>query len=204
MAKKEKLDFDYNDFFDEKFEDTAVLMWNTHHQAFTFAFYLNQLYSLNLMRCDEKTLEGKDSPFDCSIYSYISTIDQQAFFLIDTTAAASNSKSSGIFFDKTMLIIGPDAFETAEHIYNETSQSSPTTTDNERNAMLQSFVDTGIFESALFDFSDPDRPETTYFPSSNISPSLQKKRDRFLQEQRKFVSDLIIAVDPFLPDFESE
>ena len=59
MAKQEKLDFDYEEYFNEQFETTAVLMWNTHHAPFTFASYFNKLYNKQLERIlyIEKTLE---------------------------------------------------------------------------------------------------------------------------------------------------
>ena len=69
--------------------------------------------------------------------------------------------------------------------------------------MLQTFVDSGIVESAMFDFSDPDRPETTYFPKNTNNPTLQKRKARFLKEERKFISDVLMALDDLIPDFDS-
>lgn len=203
MAKKERLDFDYEDFFNEKLENIAVLMWNTRHPAFTFAFYLNQLYNLNLERRDDIASPNGDES-RCTLYSWQSNVDQQAYFLIEQPIDTANA--GGTFFDKILLIVGAEVFDTARRIYDETSQTigiadSPTTP--ERDEMLRTFVETGIFESALFDFSDPDRPETTYFPSAARNAALQKKQDRFLKEQRDLISDLIIVLDPLLPDFES-
>ena len=54
-----KLTFDYDEFFNEKLESTAILMWSTHYQTFTLAFYLNQLYGLGLERLDNITVEQK-------------------------------------------------------------------------------------------------------------------------------------------------
>ena len=199
MARQEKLKFDYEEYFNEKLENTAVLMWSTHHQAFTFAFYLNQLYNLNLERRDDIEADGGTT---YPLYSCQSNVDQLAFFLIERPGAAT---LQGAYFDKMLLIMGADAFDTAQHIYDETSQSgSKLLTTPERDEILGSFVETGIFESALFDFSDPDRPETTYFQTTNGNAALQKKRARFLKEQREIVSDIILALDSLLPDYESE
>ena len=206
MAKKERLDFDYEEFFNERLEDTAIVTWSTRHQAFTFAFYINQLYSLNLERCDEIELEAAGNTVQCSVYSYISKVNQQVFFLVDTPAAIARASGSGIFFDKTFLIIGPDSFELGERIYNETAQLHTGDIANSyagRSQMLQTFVDSGIVESAMFDFSDPDRPETTYFPKSTNNPTLQKRKARFLKEERKFISDVLMALDDLIPDFDS-
>ena len=70
--------------------------------------------------------------------------------------------------------------------------------------MLADFVGTGIFENALFDFADPDNPQTTYFQNADGNPALQKKQQRFLKQQRQYVSDLIYAIEPLLPDYETE
>ncbi|MBP5190829.1 MAG: hypothetical protein J6031_07955 [Bacteroidales bacterium] len=196
MAKQEKFIFDYEGYFDEKLENTAILMWSTHHPAFTFAFYLNQLYNLNLERQDDITSEGGNN----KLYSYQSDADHHAFFLIEQPTQGSSA-----IFDKILLVMGADAFETAQYIYDETSKSvgqSHTTSPSERDTILQSFIENGIFESALFNFSDPDKPETTYFPNNTANAALQKKRARFLKEQREKVSDLIMALDPLLPNFD--
>lgn len=201
MAKQEKLNFDSEGFFNERFENTAVLMWSTHHPAFTFAFYLNQLYGISLVRRDDIVPQSGDSRRSM-LYSYQSNADHLAYFLIEQPL-----QKKGDIFDKVLLVIGADAFPTAQHIYDETSQpidaSLPFAAAG-HNLMLRSFIETGIFESALFDFSDPDRPETTYFPSSTNNAALEKKRAKFLKEQRERVSDLIIQLDPLLPDYDSE
>jgi hypothetical protein len=200
MARQERLKFDYEEYFNEKLEYTAVLMWNTHHQAFTFAFYLNQVYNLNLERRDD--IESGDGATLCPLYSCQSDNNQIAFFLVDRPATTSMQSE---YFDKIMLIVGADAFEIAQNIYNETSQSGeklPASPEHEE--ILNSFVETGIFECAMFDFSDPDRPETTYFPTTNSNAALQKKRSRFMKEQRETVTDIILALESLLPEYDSE
>lgn len=203
MPKQEKLKFDYEEYFNDKLETTAILMWSTHYQTFTFAFYLNQLYNIKLERRDSITLERKSGNYDCSVYSCQSNADQQAFFLIENPKETTAPN----IFDKTLLIIGPDAHDFAEHIYNDLEATTVNNNDYitmERDEMRRTFVESGIFESAMFDFSDPDYPETTYFTDAKGNAALQKKRQRFLKEQREFVSDLIFALDPLLPDYETE
>lgn len=206
MAKQEKIPFDYEEFFNDRLEEASILTWNTRHQAFTFAFYLNQLYGLNLERSNEVDIESKEGTIRYSIYTYISYVNQQVFFLVDIPAVAPTAKGGGVIFDKMLIILGPDALETGEHIYDETSQNRPgeeLSANDERNAMLLSFVDGGIFESGMFDFSDPEQPTTTYFPATISNPTLQKRKTKFLKEQRNLVSDLILALDDLIPDFDS-
>lgn len=201
-----KFAFDYDEFFNEKLESTAILMWNTHYQTFTLAFYLNQLYGLCLQRLDNITIEQKTGPLSCTIYSCCNNADQTSFFLIDNPQQAESPN----IFDKTLLIIGPESQELAQHIHHEIDNArtgNASTSDapaDSRQAMLVDFVLTGIFENALFDFSDPDNPLTTYFQNTDPNPTLQKKQQRFLKQQRQYVSDLIYAIEPLLPDYETE
>ena len=203
MPKQEKLKFDFEEYFNEKLESTAILMWSTHYQTFTFAFYLNQLYNIKLERLDNITIERKSGNYNCSIYSYRSNVNQLAFFLIENP----NDNKVPNIFDKTLLIIGPDAKDLAERIYKDMVHKHITKSnyiDSEREEMRHTFVEVGIFDSAMFNFSDPDYPETTYFANTTGNATLQKKRQRFLKEQREYVTDLIFAIDPLLPDYESE
>lgn len=203
MPKQEKLKFDYDEYFNDKFESTAILMCNTRHQVFTFAFYLNQLYGLHLERRDDILLDEGDDGTRCPIYTYQSNANQLAFFLIENPGGTGGKNRK--YFDKTLLIMGPDAHELAQHIFNELdSPQNGGGTMPQRDEMMRTFVESGILESALFDFSDPDYPETTYFPDTKNNATLQKKRARFLKEQREYVSDLIFAIDPLLPDYDSE
>ena len=201
-----KFAFDYDEFFNEKLESTAILMWSTHYPTFTLAFYLNQLYGLSLERLENITIEQKTGQYSCTIYTCQNYADQTSFFLIDNPQQAESPN----IFDKTMLIIGPDSQELAQHIHHEidTVRTAAPPQGNaiadSRQAMLSDFVGTGIFENALFDFSDPDNPQTTYFQSADSNPALQKKQQRFLKQQRQYVSDLIYAIEPLLPDYETE
>lgn len=203
MPKQEKLKFDYEDYFNEKLESTAILMWGTHYQTFTFAFYLNQLYGFNLERHENITLERKSGEYSCSLYTYQINANQQAFFLIDNPKETATPN----IFDKTLLIIGPESQELAKRIYDDMEHRASKEeqfSSFEREEIRSSFVENGIFESALFDFSDPEYPDTTYFPDTSNNAALQKKRQRFLKEQREYVADLILALDPLLPDYETE
>ena len=168
-----KLTFDYDEFFNEKLESTAILMWSTHYQTFTLAFYLNQLYGLGLERLDNITVEQKI----CTVYTCRSDADQTSFFLIDNPQQAEAQN----IFDKTLLIIGPDSQELAQHIYREidTARTGAILPDDatadSRQAMLADFVGTGIFENALFDFADPDNPQTTYFQNADGNPAYPER-----------------------------
>lgn len=201
MAKQEKLDFDYEEYFNEQFETTAVLMWNTHHAPFTFASYFNKLYNKQLERKDNITIHRKSGELICSVYLYQSNIKHMVFILIDS----GNYKSPSHFFDKTMLIVGEGAYEEASAIYRDMNKNPENYDDymmQEREDMRQRFLNSGVLESAMFDFSNPDYPNTTYFPKQKLSAAMEKKRQRFLKEQREFVIDLLMAVDELLPDFD--
>ena len=205
MAKQEKLDFNYEEYFDEMFEDTAVLMWTTHHRAFTFAFFLNQLYNLDLELRDNIVLQYKKKEIGCTVYSSQNDVDHMAYFLIDNSEASLPTPKKTILFDKTLLIKGPGAQSKAEYIYSDLEQNS--IADNnfvgqQRDELRNTFVNTGILESVLFDFSTPDEPDTTYFPNSQGDTEKEKKRQRFLKEHREYVADLFMALDSMMPDFE--
>ena len=204
MAKQEILDYDFEEFFNETFERTSVLMFSTHHQAFTFAFYINQLYNMRLERRDDIVIHRKKGDVKYSVFYYQDNISHMVYFLVDSSSSMLAAPSTSTIFDKTMLIIGPDAYAKAQFIYDDLNQSninSESFVGQQRDELRNSFVNTGILESALFDFSDPEKPRTTYFTNSS-SPEIEKKRMRFLNEQREFVTDLFIALDDMMPDFE--
>ena len=207
MSRQEKLYFDYNDYFEEMFEATAVLMWNTHYPVYTFAFYLNQIFGLRLERKDDVLLTDKEETQRCSVYSWIDNCRRLTYFLIDIRDDGAAPKRKKIYFDKVLLVIGSDARETAMRILGDLEPS--TLFDNDplrqrRDALLRTFIDNGIFESASFDFSDPDHPRTSYFPEQTENTELANKRRLFLKKHREFVGDMILALDRLLPDYESD
>ncbi|MBP5327810.1 MAG: hypothetical protein J6Y98_07870 [Bacteroidales bacterium] len=203
MAKQEKFAFDYEEYLNEIFETTAILSWSTHYPAFTFAFYLNQLYNTQLERQDDIFLEQKEGQMKCIVYFGKDTIKHIAYILVDNSDNMMSPKKDKIF-DKTLLIKGPDAFEIAQNIYDDLNAMAPTDVylDNSET-MRRLFLDSGILESALFDFSKPDDPKSTYFSDTQNEKTL-RKRQKFMKEQRIFFSDILLAVDSLLPDFESE
>lgn len=212
MAKQEKLEFDYEEYFDMMLESTAVLMWATHITSFTFAFHLNKIFGLALERRESVTLNRKGVPYECLVYSCSNNMMQTSYFLIDNVMSPLDGKRANSIFDKTLLICGPDAFPIIHDIYN--SLEAPVTAkdiyvqsavgDADMASQCRDFAGTGILESAIFDFSDPAAPDTTYFPSHSNNPAIQKKRTLFLKEQREYVTDLLLAIDHLLPTYEEE
>ena len=206
MAKQEKLEFDYEEFFDETFERSSVLMWVTHLQAFTFAFYLNQIYNIRLERRENVVLHNKKGDLDCTVFSYQDNVSHIVYFLIDSRNETPSGTKKTIIFDKTLLIIGPDARLKGEYIYKDLDEHR-TNTDNyvnrQRDELRDTFVGSGIFESALFDFSDPDEPRSTYFPTSYGNTEKEKKSLRFLKEHREYITDLFMALDSMMPDLDA-
>lgn len=211
MAKK-IFDFDYQGYFNEMFETTTVLMWSTQHAPFTFAFYLNKLYNFQLVRKDNITLKmphSRNNTIECSVFHSQSNVDHTAYLLIDSSGNVRDKTNNkkGTIFDKTLLLIGADSQELAKTIYDEMNEPA-TVSDNmlvqEREMTRREFIDSGILESVLFDFSNPDDMETTYFRNSLNDTSLEAKRQRFLNDQRNFVTDIMMTLDDLLPDFESD
>ncbi|MBQ6955190.1 MAG: hypothetical protein IJP80_01055 [Bacteroidales bacterium] len=211
MAKK-IFDFDYQGYFNEMFETTTVLMWSTQHAPFTFAFYLNKLYNFQLVRKDNITLKmphSRRGTIDCTVFHHQSNVDHMAYLLIDSSGNVRDKTNNkkGTIFDKTLLLIGADSQELAKTIYDEMNEPA-TVSDNmlvqEREMTRREFIDSGILESVLFDFSNPDDMETTYFRNSLNDTSLEAKRQRFLNDQRNFVTDIMMTLDDLLPDFESD
>ena len=81
--------FDYNEYFDSLFSMTSVTMWSTRYPAFTFAFYLNQLYGLELERRDDIVVTNAKKEIPCSVFSYQRNVDQLVFFLIENNLSIS-------------------------------------------------------------------------------------------------------------------
>lgn len=210
MAKKKILDFDYQSYFNEMFETTTVLMWSTRHTPFTFAFYLNKLYGIQLVRKKNITLKiphTRNGKIECSVYHYQSNVERVAYILVDSSNSVREKNKKGTYFDKTLLIIGVDAQERAENIYNEMTPERKESNDyrvQEREQTRCEFINSGILEHILFDFSNPDELETTYFHNSLNDKDLEEKRQRFITEQRNYVTDLMMALDDLLPNFEIE
>lgn len=211
MAKK-ILDFDYQGYFNEMFETTTVLMWSTQHEAFTFAYYLNKLYDIKLVRKNNisiNTPHTRNIKMDCSVFHYQSNIEHMAYLLVDSSKSVRDKKTKkkGTYFDKTLLLIGADSQDLAKSIYEETSSQPLTNADPlifGREQTLSEFVNSGILESVLFDFSNPDALETTYFRNTLNDANLEAKRQLFINDQRNYVIDLMMALDDLLPDFGEE
>ena len=200
-----RLDFDYEDYFNELFSTTAVLMWSTHHAAITFAFYINRLYNKQLMRRDNITLHTQQGESLCSVFTQQDNLSHTTYLLVDNPNHMPSSRSSVTFFDKTLLIMGPDAYEQAHNIYADLGNSTPLPSSDEAHTLLrQAFLDNGVLEYALFDFSEPDDPQTTYFATPSADPRIRDKQRLFLRKQREYACDLLLALDAFLPNYEDE
>ena len=200
-----RLEFDYEDYFNDLFTTTAVLMWSTHHTAVTFAFYINRLYNKQLTRRNNITLHTKQGESRCSVFSQQDNVSHTTYLLIDNPNHQPSSKNGTTFFDKTLLIMGPDAHKLAHLIYDDLDSPVATQPGNEAHHLLrQTFLVSGVLEYALFDFSDPDYPQTTYFPTIANDLRMQEKRRLFLRRQREYACDLLLALDSLLPDYESE
>lgn len=211
MAIK-KLDFDYQEYFNDMFEITTVLMWSSQYEPFTFAYFLNKIYNIQLVRKKNISIaipKSRNEMMECSVYHFQSNTDHLAYLLIDSSnnVRDKTSKKKGTIFDKTLLLIGADSEDIAKSIYEEMN-NLPVVDDNEifqsREQTLCEFFNNGILESVLFDFSNPDELETTYFRNSLNDANLESKRQHFLQEQRDYVTNLMVALDDLLPNFESD
>ena len=203
MAKQEKLLFDYEEYFNEMLKDIAIMMFSTRHPGYQFVFYLNALYNIQLERLKNITLNNKSGDINATLYHHKDNVSHQTFMLLDIGHDMSGRLKNTIF-DKTLLVFGADAISMAGNIYDDLETSATQGIDQEHELLRQSFIDKGLIEYALFDFSDPDNPETTYFKNSRPSPDLLKKQQKFLKEQRTFICDLLLNLDDLLPDYEEE
>ena len=192
-----RLEFDYEEYFNMMFKTASVLMWSSHIESYTFAFYLNQLYNLGLERCDNIEVGiGKSSSAECKLYSYVSNVKHMGYFLIDN---GFDGKVN--IFDKALLFYGHDARSEAEHMFGEMDAARVSDGEDRHAVMLQQFKDSGILESAVFDFSDPSNLWTSYFPRSASQQQLKIKQ-RFLKDQRTYACNLLLSLDAMLPDFD--
>ena len=202
-----RLDFDYEEYFNELFANTAVMMWSTHLPAVTFAFYINRLYDKQLTRRESITLHTKKDESRCSVFTQQDNLRHTTYMLIDDPSHRPSARSTGSFFDKTLLIMGPDAHQLARDIYDDMESTpllAPTDSDDAHTLLRQTFLASGVLEYALFNFADPNRPRTTYFTSQSSDPRIQERQRQFLRRQREYVCDLLLALDSLLPNYESE
>ena len=202
--------FDYQDYFNEMFEKTTVLMWNTRHEPYTFAYYLNKLYNIRLDRKKSISITKPNTGGEkmlCSVYQYQSAVEHIAYILIDSSEGTRGEDKKGMLFDKTLLLTGAESDRIGQNIYEEMLQGSGASKAcqlDERDETMREFIDTGILECVLFDFSNPEEMETTYFAGGQGNKSMEAKRQRFLNEQRSLVSEMMIALDDLLPNFDED
>jgi len=195
------------EYYDQLLCDASVVMWRTTHQPFTFAFYFNELYQLNLQRQEDIELTIKDKTVAFPVYGGREDINQMAFFLIENDPSTMSGDAQFSYFDKIMLFIGPDAAVRAGQIVDDLERPRPECDNcfvSQREDRRIGFVEKGIVETALFDFSDPDFPTTTYFSLAAPGTTLRKKQKSYLDGQRKFVVNLLVALDDRMPNFEDD
>lgn len=204
---KNDIIFGYDDYFNDLFERMSVIMWNTRYSVHTFAFYLNQLYNLRLERREDITLVSSKEPISCSVFSCCDNVDKSAVFLIENKKTPLTSQPREFsYFDKTLLVIAPDAAEKTDAIYNDINRppSSPADIYSAcKEELRTSFIDNGIVESVIFDFSDPDNPVCSWFQPTDYK-ALSKQRQKFILFHKNHTIDLLVGLDKLLPDFETE
>ena len=188
--------------YEEMLESTAILMWNTSYSDFTFAFYLNQLFGLELERRKDISLSTMKEEIQCSVFSYDDKVNHQSYFLIENGLASRQSVKELSYYDKTLLILGADAFERAEPIYDELKEPMRNSVDllaMQREELRTSFVNSGIVESAWFNFADPDNPESSIIATR--SP-LNKKQKAFIDFQKDYIQGIFVELDDLLPNYD--
>jgi hypothetical protein len=205
LAKQTKYSLSVEDVYshyDEMLETTAMLAWNTSYSAYTFAFHLNQLYGLELQRRDDICLSTLKEEIQCSVYSYDDMVNHLSFYLIENGLSSRQQVQELSYFDKTLLIHGPESFDRAQQIYDDLNAPERTETDliaMQREALRLSFVNSGIVESESFDFSDPDEPRSSMI-APNTTPN--KKQQAFLDFQMKYIQGIFVELDDILVDFD--
>lgn len=205
MAKQTKYSLSVEDVYshyDEMLETTAMLAWNTSYSAYTFAFHLNQLYGLELQRRDDICLSTLKEEIQCSVYSYDDMVNHLSFYLIENGLSSRQQVQELSYFDKTLLIHGPESFDRAQQIYDDLNAPERVETDliaMQREALRLSFVNSGIVESESFDFSDPDEPRSSMI-APNTTPN--KKQQAFLDFQMKYIQGIFVELDDILVDFD--
>ena len=205
MATPKKIQLDSEGLFDDILETTAVINWSTRYPVFTFAFYLNQLLKMDLKKVDDITFSHKGSRLNCSVYAYNDFSYQTSYFLVENNPECIKGFSEFSYFDKSLLIIGPDAESRLQHINNmmNSNEMQPSCIIGmEREQMRQSFINDGIIETATFDFSDPDMPTSDYFTNAPVGSTLYKKQQKFLMAQKEYIENLLVGLDKLIPDYE--
>ena len=199
--------FDYSEYFESLFSMTSVTMWSTRYPAFTFAFYLNQLYGLELERRDDIVVSNAKKEIPCSVFSYQRNVDQLVFFLIENDPNSTQEIKQLSYFDKILLIMGPDAEKYSMNIYNDIMKPKPNSmniAEIEREQLCKSFIENGIVEMGVFDFTDANDIRTNYFSSPATNETTKKKRLKFLQFYREYMTDLFVGLDELIPNFEDD
>lgn len=94
-------------------QDTAMVAWSTQkYPIYTFAYYLNKLFHLELAREKEMPIfvgNGCDH-IDCIFYNYYDECRQLRFVLFENLGNGRSVHPQLSPFDKILLIIGRDAF----------------------------------------------------------------------------------------------
>jgi hypothetical protein len=187
---------------EEQLENTAVLAWRTSYTAFTFAFYLNQIFHMELRRCNDIQLSSMKEAIRCSVYSYSDPVDHLNYFLIENNMEDMQSVKALSYFDKMLLVNGAEASERADAIDEELKAPMRHHDDilgTQYEEMRHTFVETGIIESARFDFTDAEIPTASILDSDS---GLSKKQQNFLQFYRDYIQGILIEIDDLIQYFE--
>ncbi len=187
------------DPIDEMLESTSVLMWNTSYADYTFAFYLNQLYDMNLERRDQIFLSVSGKEVECSVFSQIDCENHLTYFLVESTQASRQKIRQLSYFDKFLLIQGDFAHERMEQIYNDSNKTPQEVIDivsMQRESLRQTFITSGIIQSACMEFSDEELPSTT------ITSNPTKSQRDFLLFQKEFIQSLLVQLDDLIGEYE--
>lgn len=192
-------------YYDDLLESTAILMWNTRYSAFTFAFFLNRLYALDLkpdtvidFQCNKQLVES-------SIFSFHNPTEKMSYFLVDNSPESMQRISELSYFDKVLLIMGEDSKERADFIFSDIRSVKSNPADMlvmQREETKSCFVESGVVAFDTFDFSNPDNPSSSFLSEAAEGSSLYRKQQKFLKIQRDYFQGLFVAIDDLMRDFE--
>lgn len=186
------------DYYDEILSSTAVLAWNTTHSDYTFAFYLNKLFAMMLAPAAPLRITAGKKEVDCSLYSYHSEVDKTSFFLVNISIESMQNIREMSYYNKALLIKGPDSLATAKKIHSATTKPYMQYTDLyacQQEELRMAFINGGIVESAYFDFTDIDNPKASFITDTQPGTALFKKQNRFLNFHKDLYINLLVELD---------
>ena len=172
-----------------KFEDTAIVLFQTDYLNYQFIYALNQACRLEMERVDD--IELADGTHPC--FLYFNEVARLTYVVLDVPIPPYNMM---------LLIRGRDAWDVQETLYKNltevTPEPDPTDIRDHLDWELLNELRSNIFSVDTFCFSPTRGQGSSLVFSTN--PSALRTRQTFLHRLRQFTAELFEALEWHLCD----